>query len=182
MTRTQQKSEKTDAESQPAKLTKRTIAGEEIAVVQSPSAALTCVQSGPRTVILDLNQISVPDRRFLIWFLTMSDDRHRILITGSDEIPVAPIRIDGMIQKPLSDEKLRAFLTEFDYREKYAAVLSEYINCICHNGSSPREDKLQLLQSELTELRETLNNLGETSAMTTFGRTMREILQKECNT
>jgi len=131
--------------------------------------------------MLDLKRVSVPNQKLINWFLNMALDSHRVLLTGCDEIPVTPVRIDGWVQRPLNDEKLEAIFTEFNYRDRYATLLSTYIQCISQCETADATADRKMLLSQLVELRKKLDNMNVVSGVSAFDRTMREILQAEQN-
>lgn len=157
----------------------REVADQEVSVLQSRTTAAASLTSSPEAVILDCESISVSTRQLILWSDTIAQDSRVILLTENEEIPIDPVMIDAQITKPLTDEKLQDVLEEFNCRDRYASLLSEYVQCVCTGSSTEVEITQQDLQHRLTEIRAELAEFDRGEATTAFERTMRELLQRE---
>ncbi len=156
----------------------RSVDGRPVTVVRSRSAVSSQLADPPSILVLDVGAIDASPYRVVSWTLQMARDSRVVVVMDEAELPVSPLAVDAVASRPLTDRKLRRILATFDRRDRYVDLLDEYERCVAAlvdatTGSERRElrDRRRDLEARLAEFEASVDD-------TTFGRTMREILQR----
>jgi len=156
----------------------RTVAGRQVAVVRSRTAISSCLATPPPVVVLDLDAIDAAPYRVVSWTLQTARNSRVVLIDETD-LPVSPLAVDAVASRPLTDRKLRRILATFDRRDRYADLLEEYERCVARLVDATADAERRALEERKRDLEARLAEFEASADDTTFGRTMREILQRE---